>query len=485
MILSIDQSTAATKALLWGMDGTLLARTDVPHRQITNKMGWVEHDPMEIYENTLEAVRRVIAGRSAGEIAVIGLCNQRETAVCWDMRTGLPLYNAVVWQCGRAADVVQEIREAGLEAEVWQRTGLLLSPYFSAAKWGWMSRHSPEVAQAKGRGTLCCGTVDSWLLFKLTGVFKTDYTNASRTQLMDLHTLMWDAELVEAFGVGCLPEIVMSDSLFGLTRLDGILPRLVPIHCVMGDSHAALFGNQCWEPFTAKATYGTGSSVMVNAGTVCPTPGAGIAASVAWGIGGQIEYVLEGNINNTGSVIKWITEGIGLLPDVKCAGTLSTSVEDTGGVYLVPAFTGLGAPYYNSDARAAFLGMNSGTRKAHLVRAAEEAIAYQIRDVVEAVGESSPLSLLRVDGGPTRDEFLMQFQADILGIPLEVNRTEELSSMGVAYCAAIGAGIADRESIFAGQQRRVVMPQMGEEQREALYTGWKNAVGIINRRAER
>ncbi|MDR1062117.1 MAG: glycerol kinase [Clostridiales bacterium] len=485
-VLSIDQSTSATKALLWGLDGRLLARADVPHRQIANSLGWAEHDPMEIWGNAQRAARLAIekSGIRAGDVAAVGIANQRETAVCWDAATGAPLHNAIVWRCARASDIVEEVRAAGLEGEVRRRTGTPLSPYFSAAKFGWMVRHSPEAKAARVAGRLRCGTVDSWLVHRLTGEFLTDCSNASRTQLMDLRGLKWDAELAAAFGlsVGCLPEIRFCDSMFGTTTFGGLLPRPVPVRGVMGDSHAALFGNQCWRPFDAKATYGTGSSVMMNAGERRPEPAAGISASVAWAMGSKAEYALEGNVNDAGSVIRWLADGLGLLADPMGAGEVAASVPDTGGVYLVPAFSGLGAPHFDSAARAAFLGMNRGTGRAHLVRAAEECIAYQVRDVAEAMKEScgKGMAALRADGGPTGDGFLMQFQADILDIPLEISETEELSGMGAAFCAAEAAGLASREALFAGRRRRAVRQRMAAGRREELYSGWKNAVRAVS-----
>ena len=483
MILSIDQSTSATKGLVWTLDGKLLGRADVPHRQITNSQGWVEHDGMEIFNNTCKAAKNAIeaAQIDPSDVAVIGISNQRETAICWDRNAGQPLHNAIVWQCGRATDIIE-----GLDGEYIRKvTGLTLSPFFSAAKFGWMARHIPEVATALKRGSLCCGTIDSWLIFKLTGNFKTDFSNASRTQLLDLRKLHWDDTLAEIFGINttCLPEICMSDSLFGMTDLGGVLPKPVSIHGVMGDSHGALFGNGCWEPFMAKATYGTGSSVMMNAGTICPSPVEGVVASAAWGMGGKVEYVLEGNINYTGAVIKWLVDDIELLSEAKDAGRIAQTVPDTGGVYLVPAFTGLGAPYFNNKARAAFVGMNPSTKKAHLIRAAEECIAYQIRDVVESINQSSeqPISVLRADGGPTKDDFLMNFQAGILGIPVEVSQTEELSAKGAAFCAATGIGLTNREKILQNSKdtHHKIQPTMDPTTQTHLYSGWKKAVGII------
>jgi len=486
VLLSIDQSTAATKAMLWTVSdkqGALIARADAPHKQITNEKGWVEHDGAEILQNTYKAVKAVLEKSqiNPAEIQAVGISNQRETAICWDRKTGEPLYNAIVWQCGRAVDITNEL--GNLSDYIRKTTGLTLSPFFSGAKFAWMERHVPEVGAARRSGSLCCGTIDSWLIFKLTGNFKTDYSNASRTQLLDLKNLRWDETIAGAFSLklDCLPEICMSDSHFGMTDFGGILPAAVPVHGVLGDSHGALFGNECFEPFTAKATYGTGSSVMMNAGTALPAPVEGVVASAAWGMDGKVTYVLEGNINYTGAVTKWLVEDIGLLPDSKSAGKVAASVPDSGGVYLVPAFTGLGAPYFNNEARAAFLGMNSATKRAHLVRAAEECIAYQIRDVVEAINRSSaqPLTILRADGGPTRDEFLMKFQSGILGIPVEVSQTEELSGMGAAFCAAVGMGLCTREALT--QARRRIEPEMDNATREKLYSGWKNAVKTVER----
>jgi len=485
MILSIDQSTSATKGLVWDLSGNLLGRADVAHKQITNDKGWVEHDPTEILENTFKAAKNAInaANIKPKDIKAIGISNQRETAVCWNKSTGKPLYNAIVWQCARAADITEAVKSAGLEAKVRERTGLTLSPYFSAAKFGWVVKHIAEAEAAAKSKNLCCGTIDSWLIFKLTGEFKTDYSNASRTQLFDLFDLKWNEEISNAFGFStdCLPQVCLSDSNFGLTDLNGLLPGSVPIHGVLGDSHGALFGNQCFETFTAKATYGTGSSVMMNAGHTMPKLTDGVVASLAWGMNNKVEYVLEGNINYTGAVIQWLVDDIGMLDSPKSAGIIAQSVPDTGGVYLVPAFSGLGAPHFDSDARAAWLGMNRATRKAHLIRAAEECITYQIRDVIEAINKCSqkPISVLRADGGPTRDNFLMEFQSGILNIPVEISQTEELSGMGAAFCAAIGARLTDRDTIFAKQSRRKIEPNMNNSTREKLYSGWINAINVI------
>lgn len=487
-ILSIDQSTSATKSMVWSLDGKLLARRDLPHRQFTTSEGWIEHDAREICDNALQSAREAIMLSQVppGDIAAIGISNQRETAVCWDRATGQPLHRAIVWQCARAADITGQMEDAGLAPVIRGATGLPLSPYFSAAKFGWMLRHVPEVAQAKQRGALCCGTVDSWLIFQLTGQFRTEYSNASRTQLLNLDTLRWDESIAEMFGLSldCLPEIADSDSFFGATTLAGLLPKPTPVHGVMGDSHAALFGNHCLQPGLAKATYGTGSSVMMHAGYSRPPSGEGVATSLAWGLQGQVAYVLEGNINYTGAVTAWLAEDVGLIDTPLRAGEIAQTVKDTGGVYLIPAFSGLGAPYFNNGARAALVGMQRGTQKAHIVRAAEECIAYQICDVVNAINACcpQPMTELYVDGGPTQDRFLMQFQSDMLDIPLLINETAEVSAKGAADCAALGAGLTDAQTLLARHKCRKVQPAMEAGRRQQLYTGWKNAVGIIDGR---
>lgn len=486
-ILAIDQSTSGTKGLVFDLTGQLLARADLPHRQITNELGWVEHDPEEIYKNTLAVARTALekSGLKGEDIGAVGLSNQRETAVCWNAATGKPVYNAIVWQCARAVDVTGELEAMGLADRVVEKTGLSLSPFYSAAKFGWMVRHVPQAQEALAAGNLRCGTVDSWLVYCLTGgvEHRTDYSNASRTQLLNLDTLAWDEELVEAFGLTmeCMPQVCFSDSCFGYTTFDGLLPQPVPIHGVLGDSHGALFGHGGTTPGSAKVTYGTGSSIMLNVGAKRPRGVTGISTSLAWGIDGSVHYVLEGNINDTGAVIRWLVEDVELLSSSREAGQVACQVESTNGVYLVPAFSGLGAPYFKSGVRAALVGMNRSTKRAHIVRAAEECIAHQIADVVEAInaGSEIPLNRLHGDGGPTKDSFLMQFQSDMLGLPLDISCTEELSGGGAAYCAAIGSGLAAREEIFSHTRHTRVEPHMAQEQREALRHGWKQAVADV------
>lgn len=482
-ILAVDQSTSGTKALLFDRDGNLLGRADLSHRQITPQNGWVEHDPEEIYRNTVGAVKLLLEETkvSPEEIAALGISNQRETVLAWDKTTGRPVYNAVVWQCSRAEALCRELKSNPRAALVPEKTGLNLSPYFSAAKLSWILRNAPGAKASMDQGNLCCGTVDSWLIWKLTGGknFQTDYSNASRTELFNINTLTWDEDLCGLFGVDphALPEPCCSDSSFGETDFEGLFPTPIPIRGVLGDSHGALFGQGCTVPGTAKTTYGTGSSVMMNTGYERIIAKDGLCASIAWGRGGKVQYVLEGNINYTGAVTKWLVDKVGLLQKSREAGEIAASISTTGGVYLVPAFTGLGAPYWDSDARAILCGMNSATGKAEIVRAAEECIAYQVADIVTLMREQSGAEFVRMsgDGGPTRDSFLMQFQADMNGFPLQVSKIEEASGAGAAYMAGISVGLYDETVLERGGQT-VYTPKMPAEEREALRAGWKEAV---------
>lgn len=481
-ILSIDQSTAGTKGTLFDNLGRLIARCDIPHRQIIKDNGWIEHDAEEILANIYIVSKNVIekAKVKVSEIKSIGISNQRETSVCWDKTTGNPLYNAIVWQCSRAADINEEVSKSLGKDYIKEITGLHPSPYFSAPKFAWLLRNVEKIKAAYKNETLCCGTMDAWIVFKLTGNFKTDYSNASRTQLLNLNTLSWDKRLVEAYGLklSCLPEICMSDSLFGYTDLNGIFKEKVPIHGVLGDSHAALLGNNCTSPGMVKATLGTGSSIMMNVGNTRPKDVKGAVTSLAWGMNGNVEFVLEGNVNYAGAVTKWLVEDLELLQNSAQAGEIAATVDNTQGVYLVPAFSGLGAPYFNSKAKAILIGMNRTTKKAHIVRAAEECIAYQIADVVFVINSVAqcPMQRLCVDGGPTRDDFLMQFQADMLGLTVAINHTEELSAAGAAYCAALGSKISTTQELFSSARYTNIEPKMPQKYRKELYSGWKNAV---------
>ncbi|MBQ3458456.1 MAG: glycerol kinase GlpK, partial [Synergistaceae bacterium] len=427
-ILSIDQSTQGTKALLFDDKGSLLCRTDKPHRQIINDRGWVEHDLNEIYSNTLQVVKDLVAksGIDKNEISALGISNQRETSACWSRKTGEPLYNAIVWQCSRGAAICEELERQGYAETVYRKTGIKLSPYFPAAKLAWIFRNVAGVSERSKAGEIAVGTIDSWLVYKLTNGerHQTDYSNASRTQLFNINSLEWDGDLLKIFGLdkSCMAEVTDSDGNFGETDFGGWLDKKIPICGVLGDSHGALFGQGCLDTGMIKATYGTGSSIMMNTGDKPVFSDAGIVTSLAWKIGGKVNYVLEGNINYTGAVITWLKDGLKIISSPGETEELARNANKNDKTYLVPAFSGLGAPYWDSHASACITGMTRSTGKNEIVKAALDCIVYQITDIVEAMRSSSGITIsgLRVDGGPTRNKYLMQFQSDMLNIPVRV-----------------------------------------------------------------
>jgi len=483
-ILAVDQSTQGTKGLIFDELGTLVARADRAHRQIVNEKGWVEHNPIEIIQNTISVAREVAekAGVRREDIKALGISNQRETSLMWDRETGVPIYNAIVWQCARAVEICERPNIAQLADTVKSRTGLNLSPYFPAAKLTWLMENVPEAKTLAEKGRLCCGTIDSWLVYSLTGGknFKTDYSNASRTQLFNILELKWDTKLCEAFGIpmGALPEVCMSDSNFGDTTLGGWLDSPIPIHGVLGDSHGALFGQDCRRPGQIKATYGTGSSVMMNIGSKPQFSSHGLVTSLAWGMNGRVEYVFEGNLNYTGAVITWLKRDIKLISNDSEATDLAYAANPLDKTYFVPAFTGLGAPYWDSRATGVLTGVTRTTGRAELAKACLDCIAYQIADLTILMGEDSgiPTTTLRVDGGPTESAYLMQLQSDISNVIVQIPDIQELSGMGAAYAAGIATRLYDAGSIFDHVQRREYTPAMSDEQRSKLYNGWKAAV---------
>ncbi len=484
--VGIDQSTQGTKALLFDKEGKILLRTDLPHRQIVDERGWVEHDPEEIYANTLQVIKDLVtkSGIDRSELAGIGISNQRETALAWNRETGKPVYNAIVWQCARAEAICKKMEEENpaVPEMVRAATGLRFSPYFSAAKLSWILQNVPEAADLQAKGSLCMGNIDAWLVYKLSGGkdFKTDYSNASRTQLFNIGKLCWDEEVCAAFGIhsDCLPQVCDSDALFTETDLGGYLDKKIPVHGVLGDSHAALFGQGCLEPGATKATYGTGSSIMMNVGEQPVYSDQGVVSSLAWKIDGRVNYVLEGNINYTGAVITWLKDNVGLIASAGETEALAREANPGDESYLVPAFSGLGAPYWDSDARAMLCGMSRTTGRNEIVRAALDCICYQIADIVKVMNDCAPVAIsqLRVDGGPTRNKYLMQMQSDILDIPVMVPDAEELSGMGAAYAAGLAMGFFDKDAIFAGTKRTAYEPVMDAQTREKKYGGWKEAV---------
>lgn len=482
-VLGIDQSTQGTKALLFDEEGTLICRTDLPHKQYINEKGWVEHDPEEIYANTLAVVKNLVekAGINKNDLAVLGISNQRETAMVWNRTTGKPVYNAVVWQCARGAQICEEIEKAGDADMIRSHTGLQLSPYFSAAKIAWVLKYVGGVQELADKGELCCGTIDSWLVYKLTGgkEFRTDYSNASRTQMFNISELKWDKQVCGLFGIpmSALPEVTDSDGDYGITDFDGYLDHEIPIRGVLGDSHGALFGQGCVETGMIKSTYGTGSSIMMNIGDK-PVFSNRVVTSLAWKLGGEVNYVLEGNINYTGAVITWLKDDLELISSPGETEQLAKESNPADKSYLVPAFTGLGAPYWDSEATGILTGMTRTTKRKEIVRAALDCIAYQITDVIKAMSTESGIDIseLRVDGGPTKNKYLMQFQSDIAHVTVQVPSSEELSGIGAAYAAGIAAGIYNKKEVLNKMTRIRFTPQMQPEERAQKYAGWKNAV---------
>lgn len=485
-IISIDQSTQGTKALLFDRDGMLLQRKDLPHKQIINEKGWVSHDPEEIYQNTVQVVKNLVeeSGISKESVKGIGISNQRETSLIWEKKTGKALANAVVWQCARAAEICRRVEQIGAAEMIRQKTGLALSPYFPASKLTWLKENVEGAKELAKKHALCFGTIDTWLVYRMThGMsYKTDYSNASRTQLFDIFEQKWDEEICQLFGLDAqdLAEVCDSDSCFGETDLEGFFESPVPIHSVLGDSHGALFGQGCLEKGMIKSTYGTGSSIMMNIGETPVLSTHGVVTSLAWGMQGKVSYVLEGNINYTGAVISWLKDDMELIQSPSETEGLCRVAEADDSLYFVPAFTGLGAPYWNSEAKGALTGITRTTRKAEMVRAGVECIAYQISDVVNAMSQDAKTEIqeLRVDGGPTRNQYLMQFQSDILDRKVLVPDAEELSGIGAAYAAGRGLGLYGDE-VFTRLKRQEYAPKMCEDTRVRKYNGWKDAVGHV------
>lgn len=482
-IISIDQSTQGTKALLFDSLGSLIKRKDKAHEQIINEKGWVSHDPMEIYHNIISVTADLLeeAGIDKSKVAGVGISNQRETSLAWNRLTGEPVGKAVVWQCARAVDICDRVAASGKAEEIRQKTGMNLSPYFPASKIAWILQNVKGAKGLADAGNLCHGTIDSWVVYKLTGgtSYKTDYSNASRTQLFNIFDLKWDEEICALFGIDPknLPKVCDSNSNFGETDFEGLLPHAVPIHGVLGDSHGALFGQGCLKQGMMKSTYGTGSSIMMNIGETPVLSTHGVVTSLAWSMDGKVNYVLEGNLNYTGAVITWLKDDLKMIDSPQETQVLSEQAVADDFLYLVPAFSGLGAPYWDSRATAMLTGMTRTTGRAEIVRAGVECIAYQIQDVIEAMSEDSQVKVheLRVDGGPTKNSYLMQFQSDIAGIDVQVPDTDELSGMGPAYAAGMALGIWD-DRIFEKLNRRKYKPQMSEEMRNKKYEGWKKAV---------
>ncbi|TVR32121.1 MAG: glycerol kinase [Spirochaetaceae bacterium] len=484
-IMAIDQGTTGTRVILFDRNGSPLTSSYEEVDQLYPHPGWVEHDPMQYYEGALRGMNQVLqqSGASAAQIAAIGISCQRETTVLWDRETGAPLTNAIVWMCRRSARICESLKQAGLETTVRERTGLVIDPYFSGSKIKWILDEIPGARELSERGRVCMGTVDSWLMWNLSGgrYHVTDYSNASRTMLLDIHTLKWDQDLMAALSVpeSIMPELHPSSGIMAYTD-ESICGARIPIAGVAGDQHAATFGQACFEPGMAKNSYGTGLALMMNTGST-PVPSKhGLTTNLGWHVDGRVDYALEGVIFTGGAAPHWLRDGIKIVSDVADSERLASQVADTGGVYLVPAFTGLCAPYWDMYARGLIIGITRGTSQEHLARAALESIAYQTVDVLEAMVTDSghKMESLRVDGGATVNSFLMQFQADMLGLPIEVPAVTEMAALGAAYLAGLGVGYWQSKSELSSNWKRAKLfePRMSADHRDSLYSGWKEAV---------
>ena len=489
-ILALDQGTTSSRAILFGRDGSVAGYAQQTFRQHYPQPGWVEHDPNEIWESeravAAQALRKAGLGRA---VAAIGITNQRETTILWDRATGEPIYNAIVWQCRRTADIADALREKrGVSELVAEKTGLQIDAYFSATKIRWLLDHVPGAQERAARGELLFGTVETWLIWKLTGgkVHVTDYSNASRTMLFNIHTLSWDEELCALLDIpmDILPRPVSNSEVYG-TVAEGIegLEALagVPICGAAGDQQAALFGQGCFTRGQAKNTYGTGCFTLMNIGDTPVRSRAGLVTTVGWNIGGETTYAIEGSVFNAGSAIQWLRDELKIISTSHECDTLAESVSDTGGIYLVPAFTGLGAPYWDMYARGCVVGITRGTTKAHFARAVLESIAYQVTDLMTAMRQDAgcEISGLRVDGGASVSDLMMQFQADLLRIPVDRPAMVETTAFGAASLAGLAVGVWKNLDELRALRRseRVFSPERAQYECEELYRGWKRAVG--------
>jgi glycerol kinase len=485
-VLALDQGTSGSTAVVLDPEGRVRARGYAELPQYYPQPGWVEHDPEEIWATVQQAARAALqsAGVSGGEIGAVGITNQRETTVLWERSSSAPVHRAIVWQCRRTADMCERLRAEGHEPRVRQRTGLVLDAYFSGTKLRWLLDHVPSARRRAERGELVFGTVDTWLLWKLTGgrAHATDVSNASRTLLLDLRKVAWDPEMLDLFGVPpeVLPRVQPSAGVFGESVDLGWLPRGIPIAGIAGDQQAALFGQACYQRGSAKNTYGTGCFLLLNTGDEPVASQRGLVTTIAWRIGDRTTYALEGSVFIAGAVVQWLRDGLGLIRTAAESEALARSVSDTGGVYFVPAFVGLGAPYWDMYARGTVVGLTRGTTAAHLARAALEAIAYQARDVLDAMTEDAgvPPRQLRVDGGAVTNDFLCQFQADILDVPVLRPAVIETTGLGAAYLAGLGAGIWSSLDALAERAviERTFTPAMDPSARAGRYEGWQRAV---------
>lgn len=484
-VIALDQGTTSSRCILFDREQNIVGVAQREFTQIYPKPGWVEQDPMEIWSSQSSVLTEVLAqtGIAPTEVAAIGITNQRETTIVWDKATGRPIYNAIVWQCRRTAPLCEELKADGAFSDyIKEHTGLLIDAYFSATKLKWILDHVEGARERARAGELLFGTVDSWLVWKLTGgkAHVTDYTNASRTMLFDIQNLCWDEEICRRLDIPMemLPQVCSSSQVYGFANLQGVE---VPIAGIAGDQQAALFGQGCFHPGEAKNTYGTGCFLLMNTGEQLCRSENGLLTTIAIGLNGRVQYALEGSVFVGGAVIQWVRDELRFISESRDAEYYASKVPDTGGVYLVPAFTGLGAPYWDMYARGALVGLTRGTNRDHIIRAAQESIAYQSWDLVDAMEKDTgiPLSALNADGGASRDKFLMQFQADILNKPVRRPVIRETTALGAALLAGLAAGVWSSQEEVKSRMKTdsLYEPAMDEAKRQKLLRGWHKAVG--------
>lgn len=486
-ILGIDQSTQGTKAVLFDISGAFVARSDKKHKQHVNDKKWISHNLEEIYQSMIEAVKDVlfVARVNPSNVVCAGICNQRETSAIWE-KEGNPLNEAIVWQCQRAVDITNTIYESGVSDDIYKRSGLKISPYFSAAKFAWLIKNTTGVKQLLESKKLRLGTVDTFLLYRLSKgtCYATDFSNASRTQLMNINTLEWDDQLREYFCLTDveLPSIKNSDAYYCSSDFEGIFPSLIPIHAVMGDSHAAFFGQNCTSKGSCKVTFGTGSSIMLNIGNKINESSNNLSRSIGWKSEKGLNYVLEGNINYTGSIITWLLDDVGIISNVEEANQLPWEANIEDSTIMIPAFSGLGAPYWNSNVQAAFLSMTRQTGRAELVKASVDAIVFQIQEILDIMRTDTGLPILdlKVDGGPTSNKYLLSTLGNLSSADIYRPNISELSAMGVAYMAGLSYGIYS-EKVFNNIVYEKIIANSLNDMTLQNYTKWKNAVnGLLS-----
>ena len=484
-VLALDQGTTSSRAILFDSRGNVVGMVNQEFPQIYPRPGWVEHDPYDILESQVSVAKKLLrtVNVEPNQIAAIGITNQRETTIVWDKKTGKPVYNAIVWQCRRTASMCDELKAQGLADLIKRKTGLVIDAYFSATKLEWILQNVPGVLEKAKKGEIAFGTVDSWLIWNLTGgkVHATDVSNASRTMLFNVSDLRWDEELLDMFNVprSALPQVFPSSHIYGVTDKD-IFGVEIPIAANIGDQQAALFGQMCVRAGMVKNTYGTGCFILMNIGDKPIFSRSGLLTTVAWKLKDEVCYALEGSVFIAGAAIQWLRDELRMVESAQETEQMALSVPNSAGVYVVPAFVGLGAPYWDMYARGAIFGLTRGSKKEHIVRAVLESIAYQTRDVVEVMCEEcqTELKTLRVDGGASKNNFLMQFQADILNVPVERPKVNETTALGAAYLAGLAVGYWESMEQIESQWQvdRKFVPNMDEKEREELYKGWRKAV---------